>query len=69
MNIRSLNHRVHRVEQRLCPKRDNSVTLEEVYRTIWNDNPNGFRQLAAECGGPIRVFLARFENGGRWEPK
>ena len=62
MITRQLLNRLRKVEQRIFPKRDESmVTLEEVCRVIWQHDKEKFRKMTIdECSG-LRYFIPQFE--------
>jgi hypothetical protein len=62
MITRQLLNRLRKVEQRIFPKRDESmVTLEEACRVIWQHDKEKFRKMTIdECSG-LRYFIPQFE--------
>jgi len=61
MNASQIAKRVARVEQVLCPRRDeNTFTLEELCRSIWQRDKAAF--LALGDIFPVELFSRNFEH-------
>jgi hypothetical protein len=56
---RLLEKRLQRLESHLMIASGNSVSLEELCRSLWDENPDGFRRFAATA--PLSYFIRQFE--------
>lgn len=59
MNASAVNKRLQKLEDKLHPSHDGTFTLEELCRSMWRQDKNGFRKFAEkEREG---LFLRQFE--------
>lgn len=67
MKRAAIAKRVGKLRARLLPAPGNGVTLEEVCRTVWNADPNGFPELAT--GNMLGYFIPVFERESAFAEK
>ena len=66
MNTHLMWKRLSKVEERVCPKRDDGqCTLEELCRAIWRRDAKRYRQMAERECGSLRYFIRQFEREDR----
>jgi hypothetical protein len=68
MSIRQIRRRLERVESWLLPSDDDSCTLEELSRAIWQRDSKKYRKMALEISG-MDCWIEQFEREDEYEAR